>query len=219
MLFALQACANSSYLCTSSNDVSSFPFLQAIERESAVIAPVPQQKFLEPAKCEQVIRRGIGPLLQRIIANMHQAAHNTQQQQQQQSVSSGQEHDDPRRGMKDEEAGGVASTASSPKLYLFSGHDSTITPILAALGAPLEEWPPFVANVVFELWGSKKGGVSKEHVDDLEVRLLYDRQPLLLKHSSKGGWIRLGDLQAQLALFAVDGAHHQEECKLPALVR
>eukprot|EP00967_Tisochrysis_lutea_P060820 scaffold77827_cov16-Tisochrysis_lutea.AAC.4 len=180
-----------------------------------------------------------------------------------------------------------------PKLYLFSGHDSTITPVMvrtnqrslwlllctrktwptetggksqkfvvnghptmercyeahdcvpslsaqllpvsycpfpkqhekaslfAALGAPLSSWPPFVSNVVLELWGSKGKGdgdnkgsffdrTERRHAiwlcqcthnnlnvlalllwfdaiagDDLEVRVLFDQQPLHLRGGQK----------------------------------
>ncbi|KXZ54510.1 hypothetical protein GPECTOR_4g575 [Gonium pectorale] len=34
---------------------------------------------------------------------------------------------------------------------LFSGHDTSIFPLMAALGHPLERWPPFASNLVFEL--------------------------------------------------------------------
>ncbi|KAF5829265.1 histidine phosphatase superfamily [Dunaliella salina] len=43
---------------------------QAIMRESAVIAPIPEQKFLPKEECQQVIRMSIGPMLQRLVDNM-----------------------------------------------------------------------------------------------------------------------------------------------------
>ena len=36
-----------------------------------------------------------------------------------------------------------------PKILLFSGHDTTVMPIVASLiGDKLDRWPPYVANVV-----------------------------------------------------------------------
>ena len=43
------------------------------------------------------------------------------------------------------------------KLLLYSGHDTTIMPLLVALQIPLETWPPYVSNVVFELWRQPDG--------------------------------------------------------------
>mmetsp|Transcript_26990 Transcript_26990/g.69538 ORF Transcript_26990/g.69538 Transcript_26990/m.69538 type:complete len:328 (+) Transcript_26990:90-1073(+) len=99
-----------------------------------------------------------------------------------------------------------------PKLYLFSGHDSTITPVMAALGAPLSSWPPFVSNVVLELWGSKGKGDGDNKGDDLEVRVLFDQQPLHLRGGQKGGWISLADLEAQLKPYSATMQHHKAEC-------
>lgn len=45
-----------------------------------------------------------------------------------------------------------SDAAAPPSLWLYSGHDSTITPLLVALGQPETDWPPFTANLVFELW-------------------------------------------------------------------
>lgn len=69
--------------------------------------------------------------------------------------------------------------AARPSLWLYSGHDSTITPLLVALGQPETDWPPFTANLVFELWrrpiqgtGSNGGASSNSNSN--------------LKHA--GGW-------------------------------
>ena len=45
----------------------------------------------------------------------------------------------------------MAASASGPgtaRLYAYSGHDTTIMPILATLGVKLDDWPEYVANVV-----------------------------------------------------------------------
>ncbi|XP_022090425.1 2-phosphoxylose phosphatase 1-like [Acanthaster planci] len=39
-----------------------------------------------------------------------------------------------------------------PKFVFYSGHDITVTPLLDALGLGDYHWPPYAANVVFELW-------------------------------------------------------------------
>lgn len=41
-----------------------------------------------------------------------------------------------------------ASGSGSGRMYLYSGHDTTIMPILATLGVELKDWPEYVSNVV-----------------------------------------------------------------------
>ncbi|GIM04066.1 hypothetical protein Vretimale_8691 [Volvox reticuliferus] len=49
----------------------------------------------------------------------------------------------------------VAAAAPASQLYLFSGHDSSLMPLLAVLGQPARAWPPFASHLVFELWQRK----------------------------------------------------------------
>ncbi|MDP2436431.1 MAG: histidine-type phosphatase [archaeon] len=44
------------------------------------------------------------------------------------------------------------SNAPGPSFFLFSGHDTTIGPLLAALEAFPTDWPPFAARVQLELY-------------------------------------------------------------------
>ena len=65
-----------------------------------------------------------------------------------------------------------------PKLRLFSGHDTTILPFLRILQQDFSTWPPFVANIVFELWQKQDGG-------EAVVRALYNGQPIIVDGSGK----------------------------------
>lgn len=65
------------------------------------------------------------------------------------------------------------------KIYLYSGHDSSIMPLLAALGKEVDHWPGYLSNLIFELW-QKQG--SKEHY----VRVLYEKEPLNLEEVCGG---------------------------------
>ena len=46
--------------------------------------------------------------------------------------------------------GGPAAQPAGPlpRLALFSGHDTTIMPLLVTLGGDLSHWPPYVSNLV-----------------------------------------------------------------------
>lgn len=48
------------------------------------------------------------------------------------------------------------------KFALFSGHDTVIAPLLAALGAYDCHWPPYASHIAFELWSkpAKASGVD-----------------------------------------------------------
>lgn len=57
-------------------------------------------------------------------------------------------------------AGGEGEKYGDMKLSVFSGHDTVIAPVLAALGVYTEElcvWPPYASSIVFELWQDSKG--------------------------------------------------------------
>lgn len=58
----------------------------------------------------------------------------------------------------------VASGQSKDKLYCYSGHDTTVMPLLATVGQDVTTWPPYVSNVVFELWEGQKGGQKQQYV-------------------------------------------------------
>ncbi|GLI65308.1 hypothetical protein VaNZ11_008850 [Volvox africanus] len=117
---------------------------QAERHEAGIIAPsVDLCASLGPGdtdgdsarrrRCHEVLRLGIGMLVRRLLDNLeaHVAAHT-----------------------RSSEAMAAAATATAPlsQLYLFSGHDSSLMPLLAVLGQPARAWPPFASHLVFELW-------------------------------------------------------------------
>lgn len=50
------------------------------------------------------------------------------------------------------------SGKSATKFALFSGHDTVVAPLLAALGAYDCRWPPYASHVAFELWSKPSQG-------------------------------------------------------------
>ncbi|KDO35037.1 hypothetical protein SPRG_01101 [Saprolegnia parasitica CBS 223.65] len=65
--------------------------------------------------------------------------------------------------------------ASSPKFVLYSGHDDTVMPILAAIGGAdwLRDWPPYAAFVAFEVYTQVATAARF-------VRIVYQGKPLTL---------------------------------------
>lgn len=76
---------------------------------------------------------------------------------------------------------------AGPKLRLYSAHDTTVLPILQMLRHDTDDWPPYVANIVLELWQRQSKGwlLSSGNVESF-VRVLYNGQPLRLPGSQAG---------------------------------
>ena len=134
--------------------------------------------------------------------------------------------------------GGVGAAAGQSRLYLFSGHDSSVTPLLAVLGQPAAAWPPFAANIAFELWqmpaaaaakyaggrralagaagtaalrASSAGPIQPEYW----IRILYNTNPLVVPGvSSVGGWAPLSVLRQRVMLpYAIGPEEHGRVCR------
>jgi len=54
------------------------------------------------------------------------------------------------------------------KFFIFSGHDSTIVPILCSLGIYKDVWPPYASNVVFEI------ATDKFNPKKIYIRTIYN---------------------------------------------
>lgn len=71
----------------------------------------------------------------------------------------------------------IAGKEGDLKFALYSGHDTTVAPLLGVLKADNYNmmWPPYASNIVFELWKEKRTG---RHV----VRVVYNGKTLKLQH-------------------------------------
>ena len=106
----------------------------------------------------------------------------------------------------------VEGEDSRYKLFLYSGHDTTLMPLLAALGVELSEWPAFASHLVLELW---------ELDGQLYVNALYNGKQIEWRRGNEGGEgtrefggrvkVRLGEVQgsddkgAELGWIALEG--------------
>lgn len=78
------------------------------------------------------------------------------------------------------------------KLAIYSGHDTTVAPLLIILNGFDERWPPFGSAILFELFKEK---ASKQHY----VRVRYNEKTLQLPGCAGKGQHREGD--ASLCTF------------------
>jgi len=67
---------------------------------------------------------------------------------------------------------------SRPKMYLYSCHDSTLTAILLALGCYDDEWPPYAADVAFELYedAEQKQWVKLRYCGKVKLLLIIETE-------------------------------------------
>lgn len=67
----------------------------------------------------------------------------------------------------------VTRGITTAKLLLYSGHDTTVTPLAIALGVYDGRWPPYASRLIFELYGRGRGGHSD--ADDVYfMRVLFN---------------------------------------------
>ena len=62
----------------------------------------------------------------------------------------------------------MISRSSCPRLHLFSGHDTTLVPLLKGIGAWNDVWPPYSSDLAFELYEDSSG----DHL----VKIVYNGQ-------------------------------------------
>ncbi|KAJ2826729.1 hypothetical protein FBU31_003365 [Coemansia sp. 'formosensis'] len=77
--------------------------------------------------------------------------------------------------LKDQVQEHIAGKTGNLKFALYSGHDTTVAPLVAMLQASNKNmlWPPYASNILFELW--KKNDGSRV------VRVIYNGQVLKLQ--------------------------------------
>jgi len=87
-----------------------------------------------------------------------------------------------------------------PKYLVFSGHDTTVGPVLATLGAYDGQWPPYASHIELELWNDE---------GDYYVQLKYQGEPITLSSCSAA----LCPLSQFLANFKPNNSlNYQQPC-------
>ena len=96
------------------------------------------------------------------------------------------------------------------KFVLYSGHDSTVTPLLLNLGIhDHKKWTPYATRVVIELWKDTNPDSSKpSSVDQFYFRLLVNGKVVTSKMKFCGDALIKGELCPvnELISFLSDGA-------------
>ena len=97
---------------------------------------------------------------------------------------------------------------SSPiKMRLFSGHDTTLMPLLRALKIEENVWTPYGASIIFELYERKSEKKDPDHF----VRVLYQHKEQIIPGCG-GGFCQFDDFRRALSKFFIDEKEHEERC-------
>ena len=173
---------------------------QATAWETAVYAPSERHNCaVAAARCRDLVRWSVGPLLWRVLADFEAAAAEAAADGGGAAAASGrrvlaasgggarqlQQQGEQQQKKKKQQR--KPSRRPPARLALYSAHDSTLHSVLAALGRRTRAWAPFTATVAFELWrapagaaGSDSGGGGGGGGGRDWVRILFNGRPLEL---------------------------------------
>eukprot|EP00197_Chlamydomonas_leiostraca_P004794 CAMPEP_0202870166 /NCGR_PEP_ID=MMETSP1391-20130828/14819_1 /ASSEMBLY_ACC=CAM_ASM_000867 /TAXON_ID=1034604 /ORGANISM="Chlamydomonas leiostraca, Strain SAG 11-49" /LENGTH=509 /DNA_ID=CAMNT_0049550657 /DNA_START=81 /DNA_END=1610 /DNA_ORIENTATION=- len=182
---------------------------------------------------QTLLRLGTGVLLHTLVSNMESAL----QQQPAAAAAPSKPAQASSQAGKAGPAGSKQAQAapnssqqapSGPLMYLYSGHDSSLMPILAAFGLDLHAWPPFVSNIVIELWevpaavpaaaaGSAPGSKAQQSAAAQHVvRVMYNQSELDIPHCPRGRYATLATFKHEvLGPFLLGPDQVSEACKVP----
>ncbi|KAI9297430.1 phosphoglycerate mutase-like protein [Neoconidiobolus thromboides FSU 785] len=75
------------------------------------------------------------------------------------------------------------------KIYYYSGHDTSVTPLLGALNSTEMRWPPYSSNIQFELWkkDSKKCKSKNSILNQYFIRMFYNGKSLVTSWCPESG--------------------------------
>jgi len=90
------------------------------------------------------------------------------------------------------------------KMHLFSGHDTTLMPLLHALDIHDSRWPPYAASITFELYKDER---NSEHY----VRVLYLNEEQTLPACGKA-LCPLPQFKQAMSKFLIEKDHYKEQC-------
>jgi lysophosphatidic acid phosphatase type 6 len=95
--------------------------------------------------------------------------------------------------------------ARAAKMLVYSGHDSTMVPMLCALGISSGEWPPYASHLEVEVARRKADGA-------LFARAIFNNEEMLMK-GAKALWSPYFRFQRLLRELALTPDQYQAECK------
>lgn len=183
---------------------------QATRRILRVLAP-PLDGDTPPT----LLRLGLGLLLQTIVSNMEQHAAGVLSQAvccgfvraSSASINCSQVF-----GFSLVAFTHCTGTSQQPRMYLYSAHDTTIMPLVVAMGVDIDTWPPYLSNLAFELW---EGRPSADAAPTYYVRVLYNDSELRIPGVPLGVLCDLDTFATQvLGPYLLNAHDRSRECTI-----
>ena len=97
------------------------------------------------------------------------------------------------------------SGPASPKLCLYSAHDSTLAVVSHALGIWKDKWPDFASDICLELYREKETG-------EFFVRTRY-RGDVVMTRGEFGEYVNLDKFRSELSPFFISPEEHERRCR------
>ncbi|XP_076801057.1 lysophosphatidic acid phosphatase type 6-like [Clavelina lepadiformis] len=98
---------------------------------------------------------------------------------------------------------------SAVKLCMYSGHDTTLMPLLHALGIDNSAWVPFGANITLELYERAMENGAKDHY----VRVLYEHQGTVIPGCS-GEFCPLNEFRDVVSQYLITEQEFDTQCNV-----
>jgi len=92
-------------------------------------------------------------------------------------------------------------------MLVYSGHDSTLVPLLCGLGCYDGVWPPYASYLALEIVRSKSSG-------ERFVRAVYNDQEVSMGSCGHGGalWVPLASFYKRLSALAMTAEDYKGQC-------
>jgi len=100
-------------------------------------------------------------------------------------------------------------TPVNKKMLLYSGHDSTLVPVLSALGIYNDTWPPYASFLTLEF-------ATETASQQQFVRALYNNQQLHMLGHEESYWCPLEIFLTRMQQLACSPQVYREECDKPS---
>eukprot|EP00753_Platysulcus_tardus_P022652 PLAT9862.1.p1 GENE.PLAT9862.1~~PLAT9862.1.p1 ORF type:complete len:441 (-),score=97.17 PLAT9862.1:97-1395(-) len=111
----------------------------------------------------------------------------------------------------------TVSGEDAVRFQLMAGHDTTIIPLLTAFavtdedGKPYRSWPPYMANLIVELWEDESVPASPTSPSRFHVRLRYNGRVVAYEDGDDDGFVPFSAFRRAVSQFIPTS--HKQECK------
>ncbi|KAK9804090.1 hypothetical protein WJX73_005951 [Symbiochloris irregularis] len=123
--------------------------------------------------------------------------------------------------------GSRSAPDAGPRMQFYSAHDTTIMPLLQILAQGSDSWPPYLADIIFELWTPSQqqhkgswfsGWLSGSANNEPVVRVLYLGKAVQLPGARLAGGTQMplsAFVDKVLKPYSLTGQDYDRACDLP----